>query len=310
MRFFVLLLLASAACHSSDANDAACQQQADAMCNRLDACVENGTSLRYTDHGTCVARQKANCLASLAAPDTGNSAANVQTCAASILTVSCADFVNTSASFCGPPAGKRADGQPCAFSGQCLSAFCALSKSSTCGVCAHTTATGDACDQHVCSRGQECVANACQVPGTIGATCDANHPCGYQLSCVTSTASCVPAGTVVGASCESAHATMPGCDPDSALVCDPMNKICATSIYAGAGQPCGLVGTNIVLCHAASLCFGAQGKTPGTCKAYALEGQACDTDAGPTCMAPARCILSGAAGTAGTCQLATAATCG
>jgi hypothetical protein len=84
--------------------------------------------------------------------------------------------------------------------------------------------------------------------------------------------------------------------------------MCVAAPYVGAGGACGDVSNKIVLCNGASICFGASGTTPGTCKAIALEGQACDTSAGPSCMAPARCVTT--ASTAGTCQLPDPATCG
>jgi hypothetical protein len=43
------------------------------------------------------------------------------------------------------------------------------------------------------------------------------------------------------------------------------------------------------ICTNSSTCVGATGTTPGTCTAYAGEGQAC-AGTGPFCLIPDRCV--------------------
>jgi hypothetical protein len=316
MRTLAAIALLLTACSSGPTAHDACAQLATAQCDKLDACITNGTSQRYTDKATCVARLMASCTTSLAAADTANNPDNVIACATAVPTASCDDYIGNDVVACAPLMGKRALGSPCAYPAQCQSAVCAIAKGTNCGSCAAPSSAGDSCATASCSRGFTCVAGTqtCQTPGGSGASCDDNHPCGFRLSCVVATGatsgSCEAAGTTAGTACDPRREAAPGCANNAGLVCDSATKQCLAATFSGPGGACGLSGGKVVLCDMASVCFGASGATPGTCKAIALEGQPCDGVAGPSCMAPARCVTGSATSTAGTCQLPDPGVCG
>jgi len=200
-------------------------------------------------------------------------------------------------------------GAPCAFSGQCESANCATITGTNCGSCAPPNLAGDSCATTSCSQGLFCIAGTqqCQPRGSAGAGCDADHPCGAGLSCVTAAAmpsgTCQTAGSSVETACDPKHQNAPGCDPSAGLYCDASTKTCHAVTYATAGGQCGSINQVSVACTNASTCFGAQGETPGTCVANALEGMACDTQAGPSCVPPATCVTGSPTATNGVCRL-------
>ncbi len=286
-----------------------------ANCAKLDQCIKNGTTLRYGDLTACQARQTRGCLAGLAAPGTGNSAALVMSCSAAVPAASCDDFEATRIAECQPKVGQLANGAACAFSSQCASTFCAIANGTNCGACAAPTHANDSCAASNCSVGQSCVAGnmQCQTDGSAGASCDKDHPCAYLLSCVTaagaSSGTCQLSGATAGAACDNKRQTLPACAASQGLFCEAASKTCKALTYVNAGNPCGFVNGTTVACTSAATCFGAMGATPGTCKALAKEGQPCDTAAGPGCVAPGRCVTGSATSTAGTCALPDSTTC-
>ena len=85
--------------------------------------------------------------------------------------------------------------------------------------------------------------------------------------------------------------------------------------YVGANMPCGtLADGSYQGCSGAGTCYTSTGvalsSEMGTCKVPATDDGACDTAVGPGCLSPARCIPSGATGTAGKCTVPSGATCG
>jgi hypothetical protein len=109
------------------------------------------------------------------------------------------------------------------------------------------------------------------------------------------------AGASVNAACDSAHATLAGCDPDLGLVCiptvpdggvadggtEPTIGTCQSVILAAAGAACGDVGmpiTSATECNAGGLCVKK------VCVAPVKVGVACDAVAGPPCLSPAVCV--------------------
>ena len=61
-------------------------------------------------------------------------------------------------------------------------------------------------------------------------------------------------------------------------------------------------------------CFTATGPaaatdTNATCVAQAADGAGCDTQLGPLCLTPARCVTSGIGATSGTCVVPSATLC-
>ncbi len=303
-------------CAESISADQACTDVAAAQCTKLDQCVVNGTTSRYGGVGICQARQKQACLARLDAGGTGNNPTDVELCAQQLPTAACGDFDLGNVSECMAKVGTRDDGQPCTFPGQCKSSNCAIATGTNCGTCAEASKAGDSCAAVSCSHGFVCVASTqqCQPRGTSSSNCDADHPCGAGLSCVTAagaqSGTCELAGSSVGTPCDPQRRSQASCDPDFGLYCDATSRSCLAVSYGVAGSQCGFVSPIVVNCTGNATCFGAQGQTPGTCIANAADGAHCDTQAGPSCLPPAVCVTGSASATAGTCQLPNAAACG
>ncbi len=295
-------------------DDAACTAAASAQCQLEWKCSAFDAQAKWTDQATCVARTKALCLTSLAAPSTGATAASVQACAVARASEACADFfANDPPAACLPQVGGLADGQPCAFDAQCASASCRVAKGSACGTCGAPAKAGQSCASYGCDRGLECVAatQLCQPPGAASAPCDdTGTPCAAGLSCVGATAtragSCQTAGASVGASCDPTGKTAPRCAAIDGLRCAAITRQCASVALVAAGEPCGDLGHGkFADCAAGGTCRIATGSLQGTCVAAAADGAACDPTSGPDCAAPARCV--GATST--TCQLPSASAC-
>jgi hypothetical protein len=296
--------------------DQACADFATANCGKLDECVLNGTTIRYGGATTCQVRQKQACLVRLGANGTGNNPDAVEACVSEVPTASCADFDSGSIPECEAKIGSLADGAACTFGGQCKSSNCAIVNGTNCGTCAEPNQAGDSCATTSCSQGFVCVAASqqCQPRGSAGANCDADHPCGPALSCVTpaqaASGTCQDAGESEGTACDPKRQSGAGCDPSSGLYCDSASNTCLPAMHAIAGGQCGSVNHVTVVCTVASTCFGAQGQTPGACLANVPEGMPCDTQAGPSCLLPAQCVTGGPTATSGTCRLPDPTACG
>jgi hypothetical protein len=302
-------------CREGISRDQACTDFAAAQCTKLDQCVVNGTTSRYGGVAICQARQKEACLARLNAPGTGNNPSDVELCTQQLPTASCTDFDLGNVPECLAKVGTRENGQPCAFPGQCQSSICAIATGTNCGTCAMASQSGESCATTSCSHGFACVKDTqCQPLGTSSSPCDANHPCGAGLSCVTpsgaQSGTCETAGSSVGTPCDPQHQTAPACDPNVGLYCDGTTRSCLAVTYTLTGGACGFVSPIVVHCTNDSTCFGALGQTPGLCAANAVDGAHCDTQLGPSCLPPAQCVTGSASATAGTCQLPDAAACG
>lgn len=301
--------------------DQACADTAHARCTLLESCSAVRVQVVYGDEATCESRIKQNCVNALAAPSTGNTPAATEACAQAYAGWACADFLDGAnvPQACAQVTGSLASGAACEFAGQCQSGFCAIVPGAACGTCAAPPKAGDSCAQlTTCGNnaGLTCTQDTqtCVVLAAQGAACGKGAPCGTGLSCVgadaaTSTqGTCQAAGTQAGATCDPQLKTAAGCSRDAGLTCNAQSKQCATITVVGGSQPCDDVNNQAQLCSAGGQCTEtAAGKT-GTCTAAAADGAACDTQAGPPCLSPARCIASGT-GTAGTCQLPTASAC-
>ncbi len=295
--------------------DQACGDLGAANCAKLDQCVLNGSNIRYGGGSTCQARQKNACLARLNAPGIGNNPAGVEQCVSDLPAGSCSDFDLGNIPECEAHIGNGVNGAPCAFPGQCASSNCALVTGTACGTCAPPTQAGDSCATASCSHGFTCVSatQLCQPVGNAGAACDADHPCGAGVQCVTpaeaSMGTCTIAGTSAGVACDPQRVTAPGCAANAGLYCNGSTQTCAPIAYVTAGAPCGSVNHGVADCTNASTCFGSQGSTPGTCVADAADGMPCDTQVGPACVPPAVCVTGSGAATGGTCRLPDATAC-
>jgi hypothetical protein len=297
---------------NSAANAAACAALAKSVCGELQMCNPYVLDGDYGDEPTCETRQVLNCTNALAAPSTGATASSENACAMADMSLSCSDDLNhVTPAPCNVQPGTAANQSACAFSGQCQSAFCAISPGAACGVCATPPMPGSSCaNLTTCGTGLVCSGGLCEAYVASGGACGKNAPCGAGLSCVGETATamgkCMTAGNTVGATCDPLLKTGGGCDRDLGLTCNTVTKKCATIVKAMPGQNCGnnvgtkTAGYQIVECGGGGAATCAQNK----CVQVAGDGQACDTVAGPDCMAPARCIgmaAGDAGGTTGMC---------
>jgi hypothetical protein len=299
--------------------DKACTDLAQAQCMKRASCT-SGTGITRTwgDMATCLTREKLACTIGLSAPQTGSTPATTETCVKAFANVSCADFLNNNPPAECIPTGPKASGAPCAFGGQCQSGYCDSNKTATCGTCGDAPPDGASCRNSNCARQAECavrVLTCTTIPGE-GDPCDNNTaPCGADLSCLGNTGgamgTCTAGSATAGATCS---ATM-GCDGTMGLVCTGTTTRTCTAISEGAdGADCGSLPMGVFAgCAGGGLCYGAMGVAlageAGTCSAPAADGDACDILAGPPCLSPARCVVTGG-GTAGTCTVPSGSTCG
>jgi hypothetical protein len=303
----------------------ACADSANAHCLRIQQCSAEVLTTDYGDVGTCVSRLTTSCLNSLnplTAPSTGGTAEKTEACAQAYPTWACDDyFDDRPPQACVQAVGALATGQACAFAVQCQTGFCAITPGKMCGACAPVPQAGDSCAAlTTCGQLLACDTSVeqCSSFAAAGAACNKAQLCGAGLWCVgsTSTASgtCTPAVEQAGATCDPTGKTGPGCDRLAGLTCNSVSNECATIQYSATGQPCGgSVDNQLALCANAGTCaaaVGADASAGETCSPTATAAFApCDLVNGPLCRDPARCILSGDAGTAGTCQFPSAATC-
>lgn len=297
--------------------DAACSASAAATCEKREACRAGEATRLWGSVDACTARTKAACVAGLAAPDAGATAATTTACAASITSASCTDWLSPKPlAGCGPYQGKRVDGAACTYGAQCTSGTCQNPSGGLCGACAPLPKAGDPCGDNVGCGATDLKCDTdtmkCMVPSGAGAACGKGlAPCGTELSCIGATATkqgaCTADATTVGAACDPKSETAPDCDKAKGLYCDKTTKKCAQAAVAQPGSPCGAVGDLGTICTGGSVCIVPSGTKTGTCTPLAKDGAACDTTLGPTCLAPARCVIT--SGTAGTCQLPDATKC-
>ena len=321
--------------------DSACTVLAQAQCSRRQVCADlagagvaaypDGIFIlkNYGDMATCVAQQKLACVNGLAAPGIGTTPAQVEKCAAEYQNWACVDLYDNGANpppDCALP-GTLANGATCAFNGQCASRFCAGIKNASCGTCADEPLDGASCATSGCAPGQACKtestgAEACRNRLAVGdATCGIDTVCTAFSSCVGASSSdptklglCTATATAVGAAC--GGASNPSCEGNLGLTCLGASgaKTCQVVGYVQAGSACATLADSSRADCIAGDCFtptapAAASDTNGTCMSKASAGAACDTQLGPLCLAPARCVTPGTGATAGTCVIPIAALC-
>jgi len=119
-------------------------------------------------------------------------------------------------------------------------------------------------------------------------------------------------GVAAGAACDPTQRTAPACNRALGLYCNAQSKTCTAIAFAANGAACGIGSDGSLTDCTAGVCYGsvnsATNPVLGTCKADVAEGGACDTMAGPSCLAPARCVTASGA-TAGTCTLSDPTKC-
>jgi hypothetical protein len=299
----------------------ACAALAQAECTKRMTCSNGNNITRvYGEMGVCVTRGTLSCTNALASPGNGNDPTVVAACTAAYATLACNDFFDGKLPAPCTPTGSVATGGACTFNGQCMTGYCGDTKNKLCGTCAAVPAAGDSCATGQCGHGQTCVdaTMLCQNNGLLNGSCDANDPCGNGLSCVGNSAATGP-GTCqlalgqLGVAC--GGVTMPGCDNTLGLYCGGAAgaKTCMMMMYVGDGEACGNLGSGVVAQCSAGNCYDSNGQVTGsgmgTCKLDAVDGASCDTMMGPSCMTPARCVISGG-GTSGTCRVPMGNSCG
>jgi hypothetical protein len=308
--------------------DQACGDNAHNRCMLLQSCSAEQMVVDYGTEGACETRLKLNCINAISAPSSGNTAARSEACAQAYLTESCSDFLDDSpAAACVQATGPLANGQPCAFPGQCQTGFCDLAPGVGCGTCAAAPQAGDSCASlSTCGQVLTCITavTTCSGFAPQGGPCSKSALCGTGLYCVGATSStpgtCDPAVEDAGAPCDPTAKNGPGCDRQHGLTCSSVSKTCAPlPPYAGAGQPCGTLNGELVVCGGAGVCT-ATGADAGpdaapdaappafTCVVPAADGAECNVILGPGCLSPARCIATDG-GASGTCQFPNASLC-
>jgi len=304
---------AGAARDASPSTSTACTDLANAQCAELESCSPVLLQTRYGSVATCESRLTASCEHALAASSTGNSAQRAEACAQAYPTWSCLAYLGgvDLPAACTPPTGALAIGAGCAFAAQCTTGFCAIPPHSACGTCATAPQAGDTCANiSSCGASLECLSGSkvCGTLGTAGAICGKTEPCGAHLSCIGASAAnpkgtCQPSATVVGSACDPTLTKGPGCDFDSALVCNGQSKSCEPLTISPGGGPCNVEDHQFTACAASGTCSTSDAGATGTCTTAAADGSPCSTTGvGPGCIPPARCISASTDPTNGICQ--------
>lgn len=269
--------------------DTACEDFANALCDRYYSCDTYWVTFSYLDSADCKTRGKAICLSESGldglAPDY---VSQLNTCASAFSSAACNDLVS-GVQIC-QIQGQRPIGDPCATASQCASAYCTYSIDS-CGSCQNRVAVGQTCDpaSSVCESGSICNYSTmqCTAYKQKGQSCSAaGDMCAPPSVCYSNT--CVDPLTE-GQSC---GANAPGCDSTKGLYCNPISASCEVYTIHSAGQSC-TYDTNtgeLSLCGADSVCNSSQ-----VCDARKQDGQACTTST--QCRVGSHCVNS-------TCQLA------
>jgi hypothetical protein len=113
---------------------------------------------------------------------------------------------------------------------------------------------------------------------------------------------CRPEGTTQGASCDPAHTTAPDCESRVGLTCEGSPPTCQQTTLTASGHACGTIGEQSVGCQRGA-CALPNGQSAGICMTWAAVDESCDTQLGPGCLAPARCITTNGTTGPGTCLL-------
>ncbi len=253
--------------------DAACKSLTAAICGRIDTCYPFLLELGYGDVATCEARVAPQCLATpdLAGAKVGP--AEIQACAGSYASQTCADWLGGVVPDGCDIAGDKADGATCAAGSQCKSGTCKNGPEGTCGACITPLAAGAACDAatDVCEAGLFCdTSSKCAAKAASGAPCaPPDKPCESDLSCNNDV--CGPP-LAEGANCAGGQT----CDFGVGLFCSPLTDKCEKVVLVDLGAKCGFdqASGEIRACKADLECDGQQ----SVCIAKLKEGDACTID--------------------------------
>ena len=218
--------------------------------------------------------------------------------------------------------GLLSQGDSCLVSAECgAGLFC---ETLTCpGACTQRRGEGAECEESTeCLEGLRCHIGACAVPTAAGAECDANlAPCTSGLSCVAGddgVARCSPQGAIaaraVGEACElgndglcveGAYCAFSRTDAGVSGVCAPrvgsgeacqfgLPDACPSGQYCNADTEGDLSGRCVPRLALGDACTNSAGCPPlettcvaGSCRAWAVIGEACVDDA--QCIAGGPC---------------------
>ena len=260
----------------------ACTDLAAAECDKINQCNPWYLQKYFGDVDTCKMRYSSTaCTAYLGLNGSSSTPATYRACATAITSASCTQWLDGDASLnaCLPSPGTLAAGATCGDPSQCQTANCNFPSGGSCGTCGPQGGAGSQCTTHgQCSGNLRCVGGLCGMPGGAGATCSSTAPCLNSLTCAGGRCAIAPKA---GEACSS---TLP-CDGHTGLIC--RNSVCQNIQYIGRGQPCNPAQGRE--CGQAGFCKGATSTADGTCLAFAPDGAACDSTAGPLCMPYARC---------------------
>jgi hypothetical protein len=276
-----------------------CHQEAQAICDAIDACASFWLQIVYGDKPTCVSRLSLSCMDDQTVTGTTRTVADLVACAQAVGSASCPDLLASRfPEVCQVKPGMRMNGVACGSDWQCQSTYC--SKQGDCGVCGPRMAAGGNCTaDDGCQTGMICASSRCAVPGDVGATCAPDsQPCRSGLYC-TSAHTCA-ARVGAGGSCAD---TDQACDIAQGVACNPISHTCDPVRVAKGGETCGIVNRVLTLCVGLNPCTGATLTQTGICANPAGDGEACgNANSGRNCVAPATCAMQ-------VCRLPSATTC-
>ncbi len=298
---------------AGDASVSACNDFANAYCQRYQSCDSLAFALAFGDVSLCVARISPWCENQFGAPGGTLTVSAREACTGATAAQSCATFFSDNPPECSW-SGTEEAGAPCAYSLQCANGFCLIPANTFCGTCLAPLQSGDSCDPNAqqCANGLVCGKVACPASGGtcpgaaqwqcvspgagVGEPCTNWAACAWPIIC-DGTQCIQPPG--LGASCDPTGL----CDDTQNLYCaassDAGGRTCDKATYVPAGMACDLSASQPQLCLASASCRSVTG-TPtlvGTCAAAAADGQSC---ANALCVPPSICVN-------GTCQAPAAA---
>lgn len=266
--------------------DSACADQAAAFCARMDGCANWTVQSVWGTKAKCTERMKLLCLARAAAPKTGVTIANLETCATALATLACPDLERDMLPDACRPAGTVDPGGPCGDDAQCsANYFCHRTGTASCGTCTKLEVGGPCAENGRCPDSTVCSGGECKVYDPMG--CSVGGTCLADQSCVGN--KCVENLTNVGDACGPGNGM--DCSNWRGLVCDEKggtNK-CIQLSLAGPGENCSEMVTGAsypIGCNGGGSCDVTD--TPPVCFAPLADGAACGTNAA-LCLAPAHC---------------------
>jgi hypothetical protein len=272
---------------------------ASAYCARASACAAVFVTDGFGTLAGCQTHLQTQLLASLSAPGTSATVAQLEACTAALPQVSCGDLLgNETIPACKTLPGMLAAGAPCGTDAQCASTHCIVPSTTACGTCGPQSPAAGTCSvDSDCQPGMDCLNGTCATYVLQGGACSATQPCRPDFACVNGTCGAPsPAGTACKTSAE--------CDQLSGDFCNPASLVCQTITFAQPGGACGLVSGQLVLCAGPGGTCKGDDVSPyvGTCEAAAMNGASCDTDGGPLCDYGSVCV-------SGTCTASNPASC-